>query len=98
MPPVLQARRRRVQGKPQDQMTVGIVHFMAFPQTMGGSGPIPETVRTIAQDPFFGAIELGPINDETVRREVRDVVRSANMVVGFGCPPIELANKPDPNS
>jgi len=87
-----------MQGKPQDWMTVGIVHFMAFPQTMGGSGPIPETVRVIAEDPFFGAIELGPINDAAVRREVRDVVRSAHMQVGFGCQPIELANKLDPNS
>jgi sugar phosphate isomerase/epimerase len=87
-----------MQGKPQDWMTVGIVHFMAFPQTMGGSGPIPETVRVIAEDPFFGAIELGPINDAAVRREVRDVVRSANLQVGFGCQPIELANKLDPNS
>ena len=45
-----------MQGKPQDAMTVGIVHFMAFPQTMGGSGPIAETVNLIAEDPFFGAV------------------------------------------
>ena len=38
-----------MQGKHQDQMTVGIVHFMAFPQTMGGSGPILESVSRIAE-------------------------------------------------
>lgn len=87
-----------MQGKPQDQMTVGIVHFMAFPQTMGGSGPIAETVNSIAEDPFFGAIECGPIADAGTRREVRDILKKKEMVVGFGCQPIELANKLDPNS
>ena len=48
----------RVQGRAQDYMTVGIVHFMAFPQTMGGSGPIAETVGKIAEDPFFTGIEI----------------------------------------
>ena len=87
-----------MQGKPQDYMTVGIVHFMAFPQTMGGSGPIAETVGQIAEDPFFGAIELGPIADATTRREVKEVVAKRRLQVGFGCQPIELANKLDPNS
>jgi sugar phosphate isomerase/epimerase len=87
-----------MQGKPQDQMTVGIVHFMAFPQTMGGSGPIAETVNRIAEDPFFGAIECGPIAESGTRREVRDILKKNNMVVGFGAQPIELANKLDVNS
>jgi sugar phosphate isomerase/epimerase len=87
-----------MQGKPQDQMTVGIVHFMAFPQCMGGSGPIVETATRIAEDPFFGAIEMGPILESGTRREVREVLKKNNMVVGFGCQPIELANKLDINS
>ena len=87
-----------MQGKPQDAMTVGIVHFMAYPQTMGGSGPIAETINVIAEDPFFGAIELGPIAESGTRREVRDILERQNMVVGFGCQPIELANKLDINS
>lgn len=87
-----------MQGKPQDAMTVGIVHFMAFPQTMGGSGPIVETARTIAEDPFFGAIEIGPVADAGARRELRDMLKANAMVVGFGCQPIELANKLDINS
>jgi sugar phosphate isomerase/epimerase len=87
-----------VQGKPQDQMTVGIVHFMAFPQTMGGSGPIAETVAKIAEDPYFGAIEVGPMQESGTRREVKDILKKNNMVVGFGGQPIVLANKLDPNS
>ncbi len=87
-----------MQGKPQDYMTVGIVHFMAFPQTMGGSGPIAETVGQIADDPFFGAIELGPIADAGTRREIKQVLAGKGFQVGFGCQPIELANKLDINS
>jgi sugar phosphate isomerase/epimerase len=79
-------------------MTVGIVHFMAFPQTMGGSGPIAETVNRIAEDPYFGAVEVGPILESGTRREVRDILKKNNMVVGFGGQPLVLANKLDPNS
>ena len=39
-------------------MRVGIIHFMAFPQTMGGEGPILETVKRIAYDDYFNAIEI----------------------------------------
>jgi len=31
----------------------GIVHFMAFPATMKGEGPIVETVRQVLTDDFF---------------------------------------------
>jgi sugar phosphate isomerase/epimerase len=87
-----------VQGKPQEYMTVGIVHFMAFPQTMGGSGPIVETVGRIANDPFFGAVEVGPVTDATARRELRELLKGKSFQVGFGLQPIELANKLDINS
>ena len=40
-------------------LRLGIVHFMAFPAVMGGEGPYAETIREIARDPFFTAIEVG---------------------------------------
>jgi len=88
----------RVNGKPQDYMAVGIVHFMAFPQTMGGSGPLVETIQTIADDPFFGAIEVGQMADAGTRREVRELLKRKGFQIGFGCQPIELANKLDLNA
>lgn len=87
-----------MQGKPQEYMTVGIVHFMAFPQTMGGSGPIVDTVGQIANDAFFGAIEVGQSPDASVRRQVRELLKGKGFQVGFGLQPIELANKLDINS
>lgn len=87
-----------MQGKPQEYMTVGIVHFMAFPQTMGGSGPIVETVGQIANDPFFGAVEVGPVADAGARRQLKELLKGKGFQVGFGLQPIELANKLDINS
>ncbi len=85
-------------GRPQDYMSVGIVQFMAFPQTQGGSGPIVESVQRIADDPFFSAIEVGQMAEASTRREVRDLLKRKGFQVGFGCQPIELANKLDLNS
>ena len=45
-------------------MKTGIVHFMAFPETIKGEGPILETVYKIATDDYFSAIELTSIKDE----------------------------------
>ena len=87
-----------MQGNPQDYMSVGIVQFMAFPQTMGGSGPLVETIGRIVDDPFFGAIEVGQVGEDGTRREVRELLKKRPIQVGFGCQPIELANKLDINS
>ena len=48
--------------------TMSIVHFMAFPDTSMGEGPIVESVRTIAEDDFFDAIEIAWIKDATAER------------------------------
>jgi sugar phosphate isomerase/epimerase len=64
--------------------TMSIVHFMAFPNTIGGEGPIVETVSKIAEDPFFGAIEIGWIKDPRVRADVKAILDAAHIRVGFG--------------
>ena len=62
--------------------TLSIVHFMAFPNTITGEGPIVETVEQIATDPFFDAIEIGWIKDPAVRAATRLVLENSNMKVG----------------
>lgn len=79
-------------------MKVGIVHFMAFPATAGGEGPVLESVRAIAEDPFFQAIEITHVADPAVRRELAALLRTAHMVVGYGAQPVLLRNKLDLNS
>ena len=78
--------------------TMSIVHFMAFPNTMGGEGAIVETVSKIAEDPFFGAIEIGWIKDPQVRAATRAVVEAAHLKVGFGAQSSLLLQKLNVNS
>ena len=77
---------------------LSIVHFMIFPDTMGGSGPILETVSRIVNDDFFSMIEVSHINDPQVRRQVADVIESSHARVAFGAQPVILSQKLDLNS
>ncbi len=52
-------------------MRVGLIHFMAFPETMKGEGPIIETIRKIATDDYFDAVEVTYIKDDSVRAQVK---------------------------
>lgn len=78
--------------------TMSIVHFMAFPETIGGGGPIVETVSKIAADPFFGAIEIGWIKDPAVRKEVKQVIETAHIKAGHGAQSALLLQKLNLNS
>jgi sugar phosphate isomerase/epimerase len=77
---------------------MSIVHFMIFPETIGGSGPILETVSRIVDDEFFSMIEISHINDAEVRKQVAEMIREAHMRVAFGAQPPILSRKLDLNS
>jgi len=68
-------------------MKVGIVHFMAFPETIRGEGPILETVKKIARDEYFDAIEVSWIKDSNVREEVAKVIETSKIKVYYGAQP-----------
>jgi len=78
--------------------TLSIVHFMAFPNTIQGEGPIIETVRQIAEDPFFPAIEIGWIKHPAVRAKVKSILQANNMQVGHGAQSALLIGKHNLNS
>jgi len=71
----------------QKYMKVGIVHFMVFPATMRGEGPILDTVRQIAADDYFDAIEITCIKDGQTRQAVKKVIDTAGLVTGYGAQP-----------
>lgn len=79
-------------------MDMSVVHFMIFPETIGGTGPIVETVSEIADDDFFSMIEVSHINDPEVRKQVADTIRATHMRVAFGAQPPILIRKLDLNS
>ncbi|MFC1915638.1 sugar phosphate isomerase/epimerase family protein [Chloroflexota bacterium] len=58
-------------------MKVGIVHPMAFP-----NADILESIKKIAEDEFFGAIEVASI-PEDARAEVAKLLESSKLVVGY---------------
>ena len=78
--------------------TMSIVHFMAFPETIRGEGPLVETVSKIAADPFFGAIEIGWIKNPEDRQAVKRVIEAAHIKVGHGGQTALLLQKLNLNS
>ncbi len=78
--------------------TMSIANFQAFPDTAGGQGPILESVREIAEDDFFDAVEISWIKDPAVRAEVRQVLQIAQLQVAFGAHPAILSQQLNLNS
>jgi len=79
-------------------MKLGLVHFMAYPSTIKGEGPILETVKKIAADSYFDAIEITWIKDPKVRAEVKRVLDSSHMTVAYGGQPRLLTTGSNINS
>lgn len=65
----------------------GLIHYMAYPETAKGEGPILETVKKIACDDYFSAIEVAWIKDFQTRKNVRKVIESSHMTLGYGAQP-----------
>jgi sugar phosphate isomerase/epimerase len=82
----------------QDFIKPGIVHFMIHPECMGGEGPVVETVRALAEDPFLEVLEITTIVDAGARRAVVDICEQARVELTFGAQPILLGGGLDINS
>jgi sugar phosphate isomerase/epimerase len=68
-------------------MKVGLIHFMAFPSTIKGEGPILETIKKIAVDDYFNAIEVSWIKDDETRRKAKEMLEASHMTVAYGAQP-----------
>src|SRR5262245_17618422 len=79
-------------------MKVGLVQFMAFPQTLKGEGPVLETLEKVLTDDFFDVIEITTIKDPQVRQQAKCMLESSKMTVAFGGQPVQLVNKLNLNS
>ncbi|MCA9432262.1 MAG: sugar phosphate isomerase/epimerase, partial [Candidatus Omnitrophica bacterium] len=65
----------------------GIIHFMAFPETIGGEGPVVETVKRIVTDDYFDAISVSWIKDSGARRDIAKMFAQSQMTVAYGAHP-----------
>lgn len=70
-----------------EYMKVGLIHFMAYPTCMGGEGPIEETLRKIALDDYFDAVEITWIKDVKTRQRVKKIIETSHLSVGYGAQP-----------
>ncbi len=74
-------------------MKIGIVHFMAYPATMSGSGPIRESIDELVADEFFDVLEITHIEDSSIRKDIANRIHVAGMEIAFACQPIILGNQ-----
>lgn len=79
-------------------LTLSVVHFMAYPETIKGEGPILETITKVANDDFFTGIEIGWIKDPEVRKQVKAMLATAHLPAAFGAQPSLMWEKLDLNS
>lgn len=66
---------------------VGLIHFMAYPECSSGEGPIEETIRKIALDDYFDAVEITWIKDREVRERSKKIIDTAHLTVSYGAYP-----------
>ncbi len=79
-------------------MRLGIVHFKAFPEIEFGQGSMVETLKKIAEDDFFTAVEIGPSRDVRIRHQVRQLLEVSHLTVCYATQPTVLGGKLNPNS
>jgi sugar phosphate isomerase/epimerase len=79
-------------------MRLGIVHFKAFPEIEFGQGSMLETLRKIAEDDFFTAVEIGPSRDVRIRNQVRNLLEVSHLTVCYATQPTILGGKLNPNA
>lgn len=65
---------------------VGLIHFMAYP-VINGEGPIEETLKKIATDDYFDAVEIAWVKDKTVRDRVKKIIETSHLTVAYGGQP-----------
>jgi sugar phosphate isomerase/epimerase len=68
-------------------MKVGLVHFMAYPATIKGEGAVMETIKRLALDDYFSAIEITTIKSDEDRGNVKKMLETSHMTVAYGAQP-----------
>lgn len=80
-------------------MKPGIIHFMAFPQTMkGDSDEIESTVRDIVNDEYFHAVEISWIKDRETSKRVKKLIEESGITMAYAAQPRLLTTGQNLNS
>ncbi len=68
-------------------MKLGTIAFMSYPEIMKGEGPMLETIKKLAGDPYFTAIECSWIKDASVRAKAAELLKESGLTVCYGAQP-----------
>lgn len=68
-------------------MRVGLIHPMAYPLVSGGEGPIEETLKKIALDDYFDAVEVTWIKDMEVRKRAIKIIDTSHLSSAYSAGP-----------
>ncbi|WP_407313617.1 sugar phosphate isomerase/epimerase family protein [Desulfosporosinus sp. SB140] len=79
-------------------MKVGLVHFMAYPSTEHGQGPILETLKKIASDDYFEVVEMTWIKDPEIRNKAKNIIKTSHLEFAYAGMPRLLTTKQNINS
>ncbi len=71
---------------------VGTIRWMSFPK-MG----VVESVKRIASDDYFDAVEISQCKDEEERKAVKEILEQSHLKVCYGAQPRLLGPKLNPN-
>ncbi|MCX8053370.1 MAG: sugar phosphate isomerase/epimerase [Armatimonadetes bacterium] len=72
---------------------IGLIHFMAYPQTIKGDGPILETLAKICEDEYFTLVEVTWMKDPEIRKAAARMIEQAGMKCAYGAQPTLLTQK-----
>lgn len=61
----------------------GVVHPLIYLECRGGEGPVVETLRHIASDTDFGAVEIAPVRQPDVRAQAQALLRTTQLQVVY---------------
>ncbi len=77
----------------RSMMDLGLVHFMAWPELIKDEGPIVETAGRIAEDDFFGVLEVRRSEDPKIAPQLRRISEISGLRMGVGAQPGLLLGK-----
>lgn len=72
---------------------VGVIQFMSYP-----NADLLESIRTIARDDYFDAIEITRFPDDKTREEAVKILKQSHLKVCYGAQPRILGPKLNPNA
>ncbi|MEA2062277.1 MAG: TIM barrel protein [Gemmatimonadota bacterium] len=82
----------------EQYLRLGLVHFMAFPETMQDESLLLPTIEQVALDPMFRVIEIKAIEDERLIEPVKALCTDAGLDIALAAQPAVLGLKLDPGS